>query len=92
MQELIQFFNTTGFFNFNLSFAGMIVIGLIFIWLGIFKEYEPLLLVPIGFGIVVGNIPGVSEQAQGVYNPGSVLNYLYFGVTKGITLLLFFWV
>lgn len=62
----------------------MIVAGLIFIWLGIFKEFEPLLLVPIGFGIVVGNIPGVYQQGQGVYNPGSVLNYLYFGVNKGI--------
>lgn len=84
MNELIQFLQTTGFFNVNLSYLMMIIIGLVFIWLGIFKEYEPLLLVPIGFGIVVGNIPGVSQQSQGVYNVGSVLNYLYFGVSKGI--------
>lgn len=84
MQELLQFLNTTAFMNFTFSYAGMIVVGLIFMWLGIFKEYEPLLLVPIGFGIVVGNIPGVVQQGQGVYNNGSVLNYLYFGVTKGI--------
>lgn len=84
MQELLQFLNTTAFLNFTLSYAGMIIVGLLFMWLGIFKEYEPLLLVPIGFGIVVGNIPGVVQQGQGVYNNGSVLNYLYFGVTKGI--------
>lgn len=84
MQELIQFLNTTAFLNFTWGYAGMIVVGLLFIWLGIFKEFEPLLLVPIGFGIVVGNIPGVVQQGQGVYNSGSVLNYLYFGVNKGI--------
>jgi oxaloacetate decarboxylase beta subunit len=84
MQELIQFLNTTAFLNFTWGYAGMIIVGLVFIWLGIFKEFEPLLLVPIGFGIVVGNIPGVVQQGQGVYNNGSVLNYLYFGVTKGI--------
>jgi len=62
----------------------MIVSGLVFIYLGISKEFEPLLLVPIGFGIVVGNIPGVSEQGLGVTDSGSVLNYLYFGVNKGV--------
>lgn len=84
MQELTQFLHTTAFLNMNIGYALMIVIGLLFIWLGIFKEFEPLLLVPIGFGILVGNIPGVFEQGQGVYNIGSVLNYLYFGVSKGV--------
>ncbi len=84
MQELIQFLNTTAFMNINFGYALMIVIGLVFIWLGIFKEFEPLLLVPIGFGVLIGNIPGVFQQGQGVYNDGSVLNYLYFGVNKGI--------
>jgi oxaloacetate decarboxylase beta subunit len=84
MQELLQFLNTTAFMNINFGYALMIVIGLVFIWLGIFKEFEPLLLVPIGFGVLIGNIPGVFQQGQGVYNDGSVLNYLYFGVNKGI--------
>lgn len=84
MQELIQFLHTTAFFNLNLGYLLMIVIGLVFIGLGIFKEFEPLLLVPIGFGVLIGNIPGVFQQGQGVYNEGSVLNYLYFGVNKGI--------
>lgn len=84
MQELMQFVNTTGFLNITWGNVLMIVSGLIFIYLGISKEFEPLLLVPIGFGIVVGNIPGVSEQGLGVTDSGSVLNYLYFGVNKGV--------
>jgi len=84
MNELIQFLHTTGFANFNIGFLSMIVVGCIFLYLGIVKDYEPMLLVPIGFGIIIGNIPGISQQGQGIYNNGSVLNYLYFGVSKGI--------
>ncbi|MCD4652211.1 MAG: sodium ion-translocating decarboxylase subunit beta, partial [Candidatus Cloacimonetes bacterium] len=80
MQELINFFSTTAFAQINFSYFIMIVIGLIFIYLGIAKDYEPLLLVPIGFGIVLGNIPGT----MGVYHEGSVLNQLYFGVKFGL--------
>ncbi len=84
MQELLQFLQTTGFSNINPGSMLMIVAGLFFIYLGIAKEYEPLLLVPIGFGIVVGNIPGVVEQGLSVNNEGSVLNILYFGVNRGL--------
>ncbi|GAB1365385.1 MAG TPA: sodium ion-translocating decarboxylase subunit beta [Candidatus Cloacimonas sp.] len=84
MQELAQFIQTTGFLNISWGNLLMIISGLVFIYLGINKEFEPLLLVPIGFGIVVGNIPGVSEQGLGVTDSGSVLNYLYFGVNKGV--------
>jgi len=66
----------------------MIVIGLIFIFLAIRYEYEPLLLVPIGTGILIGNIPFFTDGGMnlqvGIYQQGSVLNYLYFGVLKGI--------
>ena len=62
----------------------MIVVGLAFIYLAIAKHYEPLLLVPIGFGIVVGNIPSVEGMPLSVYDQGSVLQYLYFGVEKGV--------
>lgn len=62
----------------------MIVIGITFMILAITKDYEPLLLVPIGFGIVVGNIPGIASMALGVYDEGSVLYYIYFGVKQGI--------
>lgn len=84
MQELLQFLQTTGFYNIEWGSIVMMVAGLFFIYLGISKEFEPLLLVPIGFGIVLGNIPGVAAQGLGVESEGSVLNYLYFGVEKGI--------
>ena len=81
-----QFFRYTAFPNFTIGHIIMLSIGLLFIYLAISKEYEPLLLVPIGFGILIGNIPflqGANLQI-GIYEPGSVMNYLYFGVLKGI--------
>ena len=84
MQELMQFIQTTGFLNVELGNLVMILAGIVFIYLGITKEFEPLLLVPIGFGMVVGNIPGMAAQGLGVENEGSVLSYLYFGVKKGV--------
>lgn len=62
----------------------MILVGLIFIALAIIKEYEPMLLVPIGFGILVGNIPFFPGLKVGIYESGSVMNYLYFGVIQGV--------
>jgi oxaloacetate decarboxylase beta subunit len=63
----------------------MILFGLLFIYLAITKEYEPLLLIPIGFGILIGNIP-FNESAGlmvGIYEEGSVFNILYQGVMQG---------
>ncbi|MCD4783459.1 MAG: sodium ion-translocating decarboxylase subunit beta [Candidatus Eremiobacteraeota bacterium] len=62
----------------------MILVGLLFIYIAIAKHYEPLLLVPIGFGILIGNIPILYGTQIGVYETGSVMNYIYFGVVKGI--------
>ena len=45
---------------------------------------EPMLLVPIGFGILIGNIPFSPGMQIGIYENGSVLNYLYFGVVQGV--------
>jgi len=86
MEGLYQFFEFTGFANFTSGHLVMIAVGLIFIYLAISKDYEPLLLVPIGFGILVGNIPFLENVGLqiGIYEDGSVLNYLYFGVVKGI--------
>lgn len=85
-QGFDQFMKYTAFANFTIGHIIMLSVGLAFIYLAISKEYEPLLLVPIGFGILVGNIPfleGANLQI-GIYEKGSVLNYLYFGVTQGI--------
>jgi oxaloacetate decarboxylase beta subunit len=82
-EGLLQFLSYSGFGNCTWGHIIMIVIGLVFIALGIIKEYEPLLLVPIGFGIIIGNIPFTDGLQVGVYENGAVLNYLYFGVVKG---------
>jgi oxaloacetate decarboxylase beta subunit len=85
---LVQFWDYTGFRNATRGNLIMIAIGLFFIFLAIKYEYEPLLLIPIGVGILIGNIPFFSDDGLnlqiGIYQQGSVLNYLYFGVMKGV--------
>lgn len=87
-EGLRQFWAYTGFRNATSGHLIMMVVGLIFIFLAIKYEYEPLLLIPIGTGILIGNIPFFTEGGMnlqvGIYQQGSVLNYLYFGVLKGI--------
>lgn len=83
-----RFWIFTGFANATSGHFIMIFIGLLFIFIAIKYDYEPLLLVPIGTGIIIGNIPffqGPEVDLQvGIYEQGSVLNYLYYGVVKGI--------
>lgn len=82
--HLGQFFTYTAFANMTFGHIIMICVGLFFIYLAISKEYEPLLLIPIGFGILVGNIAFTPGFRIGIYETGSVLNYLYFGVLQGV--------
>ena len=83
-ENLQTFWSYTGFANVELGHIIMIVVGLIFIYLAIAKEFEPMLLIPIGFGILIGNIPFKDAGLQiGIYEEGSVLNILYQGVVKG---------
>ncbi len=79
-----QFYSFTGFANAKGGNLIMIFIGIVFIYLGIKFDYEPLLLIPIGTGVIIGNIPFVAGYQTGIYETGSVLNYLYFGVVKGV--------
>ncbi|MBQ3521397.1 MAG: sodium ion-translocating decarboxylase subunit beta [Bacteroidales bacterium] len=83
LDNLSQFFMYTGFANVTVGHIIMILIGLVFIYLAITKDWEPMLLVPIGFGIVIGNIPLFTGLQVGVYEEGSVLNILYQGVRQG---------
>lgn len=83
-EHLQQFFSYTAFANVTSGHLIMIAIGLIFIYLAIAKEYEPMLLIPIGFGILVGNIAFTPGLKLGIYETGSVMNYLYFGVLQGV--------
>ncbi|HET6560223.1 MAG TPA: sodium ion-translocating decarboxylase subunit beta [Prolixibacteraceae bacterium] len=84
IEHLGQFLQFTAFANMTIGHVIMICIGLIFIYLAIAKEFEPMLLIPIGFGILVGNVAFAPGYQIGVYESGSVLNYLYFGVLQGI--------
>ncbi len=86
LDGLLQFFSYSGFANVTYGHIIMLVVGLVFIYIAIVKDYEPLLLVPIGFGIIIGNIPFLENVGMqiGIYEEGSVLNYLYYGVVKGI--------
>lgn len=84
LENLQTFISFTGFANAEWGNLIMIVVGLAFLYLGIAKKFEPMLLVPIGFGILVGNIPFSAGYQIGIYEDGSVLNYLYFGVIKGV--------
>ncbi len=86
VEGLRTFFSFSGFMNITWANIFMIAIGLVFIFLAIRFEYEPLLLVPIGAGIIIGNMPFVQDAGLqlGIYEEGSVMNYLYFGVLKGV--------
>lgn len=83
--NLQQFWHLTGFYNVTWQHLVMLAVGLFFIYLAIKKNFEPMLLVPIGFGILIGNIPFNTEAGLeiGIYEEGSVLNILYNGVSAG---------
>lgn len=64
----------------------MIGVGLLLLYLGIFRQFEPLLLVPIGYGAILSNIP-----LAGIADPGGILAYIYdVGITTGVFPLIIF--
>ncbi len=85
-QQLNEFLSYTAFQNVTTGHIIMICVGLYFINLAITKHFEPLLLIPIGFGIIIGNIPFAEDAGLqiGIYEEGSVFNQLYFGVQYGL--------
>ena len=83
MAQMGQFLDYTAFANVTWGHLIMICVGLLFIYLAIAKEFEPMLLIPIGFGMIIGNIPFYPGLKIGIYEQGSVLNILYHGVQNG---------
>ncbi len=87
--DLLSYLDDTGFGRAEIGNIVMIVIGLVMIYLAIKKDYEPLLLVPIGFGIIAGNIPynpelmpiGYQDVLGGQH---SVFSLFYLGVKSGL--------
>jgi sodium ion-translocating decarboxylase beta subunit len=82
--NLNQFLANSAFSNLTIGHIIMIIAGLAFIYFAITKEMNPLLLIPIGFGIIIGNIPFSTGFLLGINEDGSVLSYLYLGVAKSI--------
>jgi oxaloacetate decarboxylase beta subunit len=80
----------TGFANFTLGHLAMLVAGCLLIYLAVRRHCEPLLLIPLGFGILIANIPlpQGSELISraflaGTAGPGTIMDYLYLGIAKG---------
>lgn len=85
METLLDFWKTTGFATLSGGNWIMIPVSFVFIYLAIAKDYEPLLLLPIGFGILVGNVvPSIPGMPLGFKDEGSVIQILYYGVYKGV--------
>ena len=85
VENFNEFLTYTGFANVTAGNLIMIAVGAFFIWLAIKKDFEPLLLVPIGLGIILGNIPFRADAGLeiGLYEDNSVLNIFYQGVRQG---------
>jgi oxaloacetate decarboxylase beta subunit len=85
MENLISLWHSTGIYNFTAGQAFMMLVGFLLLFLAIKKGFEPLLLLPIGFGAILSNIPvaGISEE-------GGILHFLYYGIKLGIFPLLIF--
>ncbi|MBI4284241.1 MAG: sodium ion-translocating decarboxylase subunit beta, partial [Chloroflexi bacterium] len=77
-----------GFANLSWQAAIMLVLGCILLYLGAGRKIEPLLLIPIGFGVVLGNLPLAGLSA---HDKGGVINLLYVGgiLTELFPVLLF---
>lgn len=85
MDNLIRLWQSTGIYNFEGPQIVMMLVGFLLLFLAIKKGFEPLLLVPIGFGAILSNIP-----IAGIADPGGILYYLYAGIKTGIFPLLIF--
>ena len=85
-EGLLQLWASTGLYNFTLGQVIMIVVGGILIYLAISRQFEPLLLIPIGFGGILANIP-----VAAIAGPEGLLGILYSaGIETGIFPLLIF--
>ena len=97
METIINFWNQTGFSLIagNWKMLVMVVIALVLMYLAIVKKFEPLLLLPIAFGMMLTNLPGANMYHEQLFagghinwaelaNQGGLLDYLYLGVKLGI--------
>ena len=98
MENLISLWASSGIAQLQLGQLVMMVVGLTLLFLAISKGFEPLLLVPIGFGTILANIPGAGFDAAPIYDamgnmesPGGLLYYIYHaGIETGLFPLIIF--
>ena len=98
MENLISLWATSGLAQIQLGQVAMMAVGLLLLFLAINKGFEPLLLVPIGFGTILANIPGAGFDAAPIYDqlgqlesPGGLLYYIYYaGIATGLFPLVIF--
>lgn len=85
IESIYELIATSGLMNLTIPEVIVIGIALVLIYLGIAKEYEPYLLIPIGFGMLLANLPltGVMDPGTATEN-GGLLYYLYQGIDLGI--------
>lgn len=82
-ESLIKLWQTSGFVALTWQAIVMIIISCILIFLAVVKKFEPLLLLPIAFGVLLANLP-LTGLMDGSSEPGGLLYYLYQGVKLGI--------
>jgi len=98
MDKLNLLLSQSGFANLTIGQLSMILVGLVLIFLAIRKGFEPLLLLPIGFGAILVNIPEAGMYAAPIYDAeghlvaaGGLLYYVYHvGIESGVFPLLIF--
>lgn len=86
IDSLVKIWQQSGFTAITWESLVMLIIGFTLIYLAIVKKFEPLLLLPIAFGVILANLPLANLMAEPPSSgePGGLLYYLYLGVKKGI--------
>ena len=85
MEVIQQLIETSGLYNLTIQNIIMLIIACVFLYLGIKRGYEPYLMVPIAFGMLLVNLPLAGLMDAPTENgPGGLLYYLYQGTNLGI--------
>jgi oxaloacetate decarboxylase beta subunit len=86
LTSLIKLYDSSGFAALNWQAPIMLCIAFILVYLAVVKGFEPLLLLPIAFGMMLANLPltGLTDAPASADEAGGLLYYLYLGVKKGV--------
>ncbi len=86
INALQKIWETSGFAALTWQHGVMLIVACVLVYLAIAKKFEPLLLLPIAFGVLLANLPltGLMGEPLNPDDSGGLLYYLYLGVKKGI--------